>query len=132
MESLTTSELARTVGVNIQTIRYYERTGLLPTPPRTESGYRQFPEEAAARLRFIRNAQAIGFSLNEIRDLISLRLNATSSCADIQARAREKVSQIEDKIGELRRIKKALESFSSACSDALALEECQFLEHLDD
>src|SRR5260370_33590320 len=75
MEELTIGRLARQGGVNLETIRYYERQGLLPKPPRTAAGYRMFPRETGRRLRFIKRAQELGFSLNEIRELLSLRMN---------------------------------------------------------
>ena len=85
MEGLRTGELAIQGGVNLETIRYYERRGLLPKPPRTSAGYRAFDAEAVRRLRFIKQAQALGFSLKEVRELLALRLNPRTSCADVTA-----------------------------------------------
>ena len=82
VESLTIGRLARVVGVNLETVRYYERRGLLPKPPRSRSGYRLFPTEAKRRLLFIRRAQELGFSLGEIRELLSLRVAPTAQSAD--------------------------------------------------
>ena len=82
-KSLTIGRLAKEVGINLDTVRYYERRGLLPKPPRTASGYRLFPAEAVRRLRFIRRAQEIGFSLRDIRDLLSLRATPTAKSADV-------------------------------------------------
>jgi DNA-binding transcriptional MerR regulator len=79
MKSLTIGHLARESGVNLETMRYYERRGLLPKPPRSASGYRLFPSDAARRLRFIRRAQELGFSLKEIRELLSLRVSRTTT-----------------------------------------------------
>src|SRR5438445_74763 len=87
MEGLRSSELANQGGVNLETIRYYERRGLLPKPPRTSAGYRAFDAEAVRRLLFIKQAQALGFSLKEVRELLALRLNPRTSCADVRRRA---------------------------------------------
>jgi len=86
MRTLTIGRLAREAGVNLETVRYYERRGLLPRPPRSESGYRLFPEDAAGRLRFIRRAQELGFSLAEIRELLSLRVSRTAKRTDVRRR----------------------------------------------
>jgi hypothetical protein len=87
VKSLTIGRLAKQVGVNLETVRYYERQSLLPRPPRSASGYRLFPTGAARRLRFIRRAQELGFSLKEIRELLSLRVSRGTTNADIRARA---------------------------------------------
>src|SRR5713226_5889139 len=92
VEKLTVSRLARLGGVNLETVRYYERKGLLPQPPRTPSGYRVFPRDAVRQLRFIKRAQELGFSLKEIHDLLSLRMRPGISRADIRARADAKVA----------------------------------------
>jgi MerR family copper efflux transcriptional regulator len=101
-KSLTIGKLARAAGINLETVRYYERRGLLPKPPRTASGYRLFPAEAAVRLRFIRRAQELGFSLKEIRELLALRVSPRTSRADIRTRAQAKIVDIEDKIKGLQ------------------------------
>src|SRR5215469_3980925 len=88
-KSLTIGRLAKEVGINLDTVRYYERRGLLPKPPRTASGYRLFPAEAVRRLRFIRRAQEIGFSLRDIRDLLSLRATPTAKNAGVKGRAED-------------------------------------------
>ena len=95
MERLTIGRLARLGGVNLVTVRYYERTGLLPKPPRTASGYRVFPEDAARRLRFIKHAQELGFSLREIGELLALRMRPATSRAEIRSRATAKIADPE-------------------------------------
>src|SRR5467141_4177054 len=90
MKHLTIRHLAKEAGVNLETVRYYERRGLLPRPPRSTSGYRLFPAEAARRLKFIRRAQALGFSLAEIVELLSLRVSRRTTSGDIRARAEVK------------------------------------------
>src|SRR5918996_1857178 len=103
--TLTIGQLAERAGVNIQTVRYYERRGLMPRPARTRAGYRQYRPEAADRLRFIRRAQDLGFSLEEIAELLALRVKHASACATVEARARDKIALVERKIDELERMK---------------------------
>ena len=103
MDSLSPSALAREAGVNQQTIRYYERRGLIPPPPRTGSGYREFPPDTIRRVRFIRQAQALGFTLREIKDLLDLRVRSGVGCKDIRQRAREKIEDIGERIAALER-----------------------------
>lgn len=92
------SAQAKLGGVNLQTIRYYEREGLLPAPPRLRSGYRVFPETAVRRVRFIKRAQELGFSLAEVRDLLSIQIDPAKECSDVQRLAKSKVADIESKI----------------------------------
>src|SRR5260370_34822731 len=108
MKSLTVGHIAEQAGVNLETVRYYERRGLLLRPPRSASGYRLFPAEAARRLRFVRRAQDLGFSLAEIGELLSLRVSRSTTSGDIRARAEVKIAAIEGKIKSLESIKKTL------------------------
>jgi len=101
MNRLTTSEVAKQGGVNLETVRYYERRGLLPKPPRNATGYRAFEPDAVRRLRFIRHAQALGFSLHEIKDLLALRVKAGVSSADVRRRAEAKLVDIDEKLKTL-------------------------------
>src|SRR6266581_4304729 len=102
MHGFKTSEVAKQGGVNLETIRYYERRGLLPKPPRTPAGYRTFDAAALRRLRFIKQAQALGFSLKEIKELLALRLDPRASCADVRRRAEAKIADIDEKLRALR------------------------------
>ncbi len=131
MKSLTIGRLAKQAGVNLETVRFYERRGLLPRPPRSESGYRMFPADAARRLRFIRRAQELGFSLTEIGELLSLRLSRRTTNADIRTRAESKVSDIEAKIKSLESMKKTLQKLTRACDGCAPVAECPILESLD-
>jgi MerR family mercuric resistance operon transcriptional regulator len=128
---LTISRLARLGGVNLETIRYYEREGLLPRPPRTRAGYRIFPNDAARRLRFIKRAQQLGFSLTEIRELLTLRLKPGTKRDQIRARAEAKISDIEQKIQTLAAMKRALAQLTTQCSGCGPITECPILESLD-
>jgi len=128
VDKLTISRLARLGGVNLETIRYYERTGLLPKPPRTASGYRMFPPDAARRLRFIKRAQELGFSLAEIRDLFSLRVRQGTSRADIRSRANAKVADIDQKLRALKAMKKTLLALCDRCDGCGPLNDCPILQ----
>ena len=132
VEKLTISRLAQLGGVNLETIRYYERQGLLPAPPRTAAGYRVFPREAARRLRFIKRAQELGFSLNEIRELLALRIKVGAKQADMRKRAEAKITDIEQKIRTLQAMKNALRQLTERCEGCGPLSECPILESLDE
>ena len=131
MKALTIGRLARVAGVNLETVRYYERCGLLAKPPRSRSGYRLFPVEAARRLRFIRRAQELGFSLGEIRELLSLRVSRTAKSADVRKRAEAKIVDIDAKIKSLDSMKRTLRKLTNACEGCGPVAECPILESLD-
>src|SRR5919204_5116878 len=115
MRPLTIGQIARQAGVGVETVRFYERQGLLEEPARKESGYRQYTKDVVARLRFIRRAKELGFSLKEIAELLALRLDPTATCAEVRERARAKLADIEAKIADLQRMKKALVKLTGAC-----------------
>jgi Hg(II)-responsive transcriptional regulator len=108
MTNLTIGQLAVLGEVNRETIRYYERRGLMPAPPRSESGYRQYVPDDVARIRFIKRAQALGFALGEIGELLLLRVESVSACDDVQHQAEHKIADIEAKIQLLARMKQTL------------------------
>ena len=110
--------------------RPYERRGLLPKPPRTASGYRLFPADTARRLRFIRRAQELGFSLTEIGELLSLRVSRRTTSADIRTRAEAKIADIEAKIRSLESMKKTLRRLTRVCDGCAPVAECPILESL--
>jgi Cu(I)-responsive transcriptional regulator len=128
MSHLTTGGLARRGGVNLETIRYYERRGLLPKPPRTVSGYRAFAPDAVRSLRFVKRAQALGFSLKEIKELLSLRAAPRARSADVRAQVRRKIDDIERKLRSLAAMKKALLKLVDECSGRGPVSECPILE----
>ncbi len=105
MEYLTTGRLAREAGVNIDTVRYYEKRGLIQKPPRKDSGYRMFKEDAVKRIVFIKHAQEIGFSLNEIEELLFLRVSSKTTCREVKKRTEAKITEVEEKILNLKRIR---------------------------
>lgn len=131
MKGLTIGRLAKQAGFGIETVRFYERQGLIEPPPRTESNYRIYPQQDVARLRFIKRAKALGFSLNEIKELLSLRHDPTATKADIKRRTEAKVEDIRQKIGDLGRMLEALEHLAASCDGRGPLEECPILEALD-
>ena len=132
MEGLRLGELASQGGVNLETVRYYERRGLLPKPPRTAAGYRTFDAAAVRRLRFIKQAQALGFSLKEIRELLALRVDPRASCADVRRRAEAKIADIDAKLRALRAMKRALVRLTAACAGRGPVSACPILESLEE
>jgi MerR family transcriptional regulator, copper efflux regulator len=131
MRTMRIGQLADAAGVNVQTVRYYERRGLLPAPPRTPSGYREYPESDVARLAFIRRAQCLGFTLGEIAELLSLRMDPGTTPEQVRGRVDEKIADVERKIAELDRIRDALTRMSGACEVHGPLGDCPFLEALE-
>lgn len=131
MKALKIGAVAQQAGVNLQTIHYYERRGLLPKPPRTESNYRAYPEDAVLRARFIRRAQELGFTLKEIKELLSLRAAPRARCADVRQRAETKVRDIDDKVRTLQAMRKALTELIGECSGKGRVSECPILDALD-
>lgn len=131
MQALTIGQLARRAGVGVETIRFYERQGLLAEPDRLPSGYRQYAGDAVDRVRFIRQAKDLGFSLREIQDLLELRVDAGSTCGDVKERARAKIADIEERIAGLERMKSALRSLERRCRGQGPTSECPILEALD-
>lgn len=131
MESLTIGKVARLAEVGVETIRFYERKGLIDEPPRRESGYRQYPEETVRRLRFIRRAKELGFTLKEIKDLLTLRIEQGTTCEDIRGRAEAKIDDIEEKILTLERMKEALVKLTHECDGRGPASVCPILEAME-
>ena len=131
MEKLSIGQLAKRANVNIQTIRYYERKGLMPEPSRMPNRYRQYGSEEIARLRFIKNAQDLGFTLKKISELLCLRVDHDTTCAEVRERAEAKIAEIEEKILSLQGIKRALTRLVEACKGKGPTGECPILEALD-
>jgi len=124
-------ELASNAGVHIQTVRYYERRGLLADPRQSADGYREYDTATIHRLRFIRRAQELGFTLGEISELLVLRLDPETSASTVRIRASEKIEEIEGRIHDLERIKNALSHLASNChGDSGPTGDCPLLEAL--
>lgn len=131
METMKIGELAREAGVNVQTVRYYERRGLLPEPTRRESGYREYTQDFLDRLRFIRRGQELGFTLTEIQELLSLRVDPDTTADEVKARAEAKVDDITRKIEDLDEIRRALGHLAGACGGGHGpTDECPLLVHM--
>src|SRR2546427_12950604 len=131
MEKLTAGQLAKRANVNVETIRYYERRRILPRPTRTRTGYRIYPGDAVQRIRFVKRAQELGFSLKEIQELLGLRAIPGTTSAAIRKRAEAKISDIDRKIEDLRRMRRNLAQLINACSGCGPVSECPILEDLD-
>lgn len=129
--TLKTGDLAEAAGVNIHTVRYYESRGLLPKPPRTGSGYRMYGEEDVKRLRFIKRAQELGFTLEEIGELLGLRV-VPGAGAEVRSRTGGKIEEIDGKIRDLQRIRAKLVELSEACDHHGSSEACLVLHALED
>jgi MerR family mercuric resistance operon transcriptional regulator len=128
---LTIGKVASGTGLSIDTVRYYEREGLLEKPARTASGYRKYSSDAVARLRFIRQAKELGFSLHEIKELLSLRVTPGKSCADVRTRAEHKIADIDRRIASLKRVRGALKKLTLACPGKSPVSQCPILEALE-
>ena len=118
--------------VNIQTVRYYERRGLLPKPPRTKSNYRLYSEDSVRRVRFVQRAQELGFSLEEIKELLALRIDSRATPARVRERAAAKIANIDRRIRSLRSMRKTLTRLTAACSGGDgSIGDCPILAALD-
>jgi DNA-binding transcriptional MerR regulator len=128
---LTVGQLAKTCDVRTDTVRDYERIGMIGEASRTDAGYRKFDESATERIRFIKNAQALGFSLEEIRRLLDLRSDGAGDCSGVRALAEAKISDLERQIGQMRLLKRELEKLVDDCpGDGVPLESCTILASL--
>ncbi len=132
MENLTIGQIAKQAAVGVETVRFYERKGLLEKPKRNVSGYRQYPVEVVSRIRFIKRAQEVGFSLAEIKGLLLLRLDSSKKCEDVKARTLAKINEIEGKIEDLNRMKNALLNLTIACDTSSDIGQCPILKAFDD
>jgi MerR family mercuric resistance operon transcriptional regulator len=128
-KGLQRAELARRTGCNLETIRYYERIGMMPDPPRTGTGYRVYDERHVSRLRFILRARELGFAIEEIRGLLDLVDGGTQTCAEVKERTERHLADVRAKIADLRRIEKVLAQTASKCSGE-DVPECPVLEAL--
>ena len=129
--TVTIGRLAKDVGVNIQTIRYYERLKLLAPTARMPSGYRLYGTAEVQRLRFIKNAQALGFTLQEIMDLLNLRVSSAARCGDVQQKAAAKLAAVEVKVLDLQALARALRSLIRTCRAGQPTNRCPILKSLE-
>ena len=124
-------QLAKDVGVNIETIRYYERLKLLGPTSRLPSGYRLYDTDSQRRLRFIKNAQALGFTLHEIEELLDLRVSSKARCGDVQQRAEAKLKHVEVKVQDLQALARSLRNLIRTCRAGQPTDRCPILQSLE-
>jgi MerR family copper efflux transcriptional regulator len=129
IKPLKRGEVAHLSGLDIETVRFYEKQGLIEEPPRSESGYRQYSEEDVVRLRFIRRAKELGFTLKEISELLDLQ-DTNAEPAEVRAHAQAKIADIEAKVRDLLNIKDTLVALTSTCS-AAGTTTCPIMEALN-
>lgn len=130
-KEVTIGTLAKAAGVNVQTVRYYERRRLLTPALRRDSGYRIYREDAQQRLRFIKNAQELGFSLEEIRSLLQLRGRGTASCEKVQKKAAAHARDVRERIARLRAIERVLSQLVRTCQKRGQTDKCPILRSLE-
>jgi MerR family transcriptional regulator, copper efflux regulator len=130
-QQLTIGQVAKNAGVGVETVRFYERQGLICRPERPDSGYRRYSHDVVQRIRFIRRAKELGFSLAEIRELLELRADPAGTCADVRIRAQAKIGDIEGRIQALGRMRTVLEKVVAECAGEGPLSECPILDMLD-
>jgi len=128
---LNIGQAAKKGGVSVETLRYYEREGLVPSPERDANGYRRYQSDAVRHIRFIKRAQHVGFTLKDIRELLSLRTDPGASCRDVRARASGKVREMEEKIAVLEGMRSVLSDWVRECSGDGPVAECPILDALD-
>ena len=131
METFSIGQVARRAGVGVETVRFYERQGLLEEPPRRASGYRQYSEEVVKRIGFIQRAKALGFSLKEISELLLLRVDAQTPCEEVKQRTAAKIAEVERKLVELQRMRQALLQVRSLCTGPGPTGRCPMLDALE-
>lgn len=131
MDSFTIGELAARVGVPTTTVRYYERSGLLRKPRRTESNYRLYDQDEVERLRFIRASQAAGLTLSDIKVLLLYRDGVVAPCSEVRDLIEKRLAKITEAMRELRHVKKVLDGYLEICRQAEADARCEVLDRLD-
>ncbi len=131
METLTRGELAKRSRVNVETLRYYEKRNLIDPPRRSEAGYRLYTPADILRIRFIKNAQKLGFTLKEIRELLKLRIKINSSCDSVLKKAEHKRAEIMVKIKDLQSMKRTLDQLIHKCEQSIPTEDCPILESFE-
>ncbi len=132
MPGNTIGQVARKAGVGVETVRFYEREGLIEQPPRRGNGYREYPVDTVRRIRFVVHAKELGFTLKEIVGLLSLRSRSAESCDSVKEQAEMKIADIEKRIRGLRRMKSTLRKLTRACERREPTAECPLMDVLDE
>ncbi len=125
---MTIGQIAKRAGVGVETIRFYQRRGLLVQPPRLNSGFRYYSDNDVVHVRFIQKGKELGFSLKEIAELLSLEGNPQATCGDVKQRAEEKITTIEARVRDLQKMKRSLVRLTAACSGGGSIEDCPILD----
>ena len=125
--SLSIGRVAERTGVGVQTVRFYEKQGLLRAPARSSSGYREYDPSVLARLGFIRRAQELGFTLKEIRELLALQENENADCADVRRAAVSKLGDVQQRMADLKRMSDALQGLVDSCSGDGPAAQCSIM-----
>jgi MerR family mercuric resistance operon transcriptional regulator len=131
MRALSIGALAKQTGITVEAVRYYERVGLIPRPPRSTSGYRRYPETTLRRLKFIQHAKNVGFTLRDIRELLSLQASPDAGCADVRRQASRKLAEVEARIEALGEIRAALADLIKRCRGTGPTSECPIIDALE-
>lgn len=131
MELLNIGEVAKRTGITVEAVRFYEKQGLIRAPQRSPGGYRQYTPETVKRVRFIQRAKEVGFTLKDIAELLALRQEPGTSCGDVKLHATRKIEEIDRKIEDLQRIRRALGRMIMKCSGSGGLGSCPILEELE-
>ena len=129
---LTIGQLAKRAGVGVETIRFYEREGLLAAPGRLPSGYRQYPPEAVERVKFLRRAQRLGFTLREAKELLAFRDDPDAGSADVRVKATEKLADIDTRIADLQEMRVELGRLVEACDGDGPATACPIISAIED
>lgn len=132
MSTYKIGEIAKLCAVNIETIRFYERKELISPIRRLESGYRIFSEETVKKIKFIKHAKELGFTLIEIRELLNLQVSQKSTCNIVNKKAKNKIEEIKKKINMLNRMKDILIDLSFSCENKKLTEDCPIIKMLDE
>ena len=130
MKLLTIGKVSKQSGIGVETIRFYEKRGLIDEPSRTEAGYRQYPEDTAPRIMFIRHAKELGFTLTEIKELLHLRVDEATTCDDVRHMAEKKRKDIVARIKSLQGMEHALGRLIEICSSSGPAGNCPILDEL--
>lgn len=132
MGSLTIGKVAKCAAIGVETLRFYQRRGLIDVPPRKDSRYREYPADTVGRVRFIKRAKELGFSLREIKELTALRVAPGVPCTRVRKRAEAKIADIEERIRSLQRMKRSLQKLAAACEGKGSVSKCPILDALEE
>lgn len=126
---MTIGILAKKSDVTVETVKFYEKVGVLPKPQKPSSGFRTYPSEYVSRIHFIKRAQELGFTLREVKELLKLKVDKKATCGQVMKKTDEKILEVEKKIKDLKQMKKSLEQIRECCEDGTqTLTDCPILE----